>query len=433
MKEVLATTLLLLGVLAVTYLPSRRAVIALGFVLAALILTRAPAAAALAVATTVAIVIAGWRAEGRLLSRAVIVFGLAIFGGVLAVVAVVSRGNLTGFFHQYEAVIRNMFHQYQGGNLAHAPYDAVKSLVTPLPWAFDSVARSWDRMLYPGMWLLFCALPLAVVGARRVWRSPEGWAIIVTVATALLIHTITAGFVFRQRSMVEPLILLLALAGATSWRMAARCAAGALTVTAVYAGGQSRSPLLALAIAVVAGLVLLASRRLPSRSFDPPPESTMVAAFRELADPDTAALTSTASRVKREVIHLLVALRSMLASARAAIVRHAPGRSSGPTAGEDAAPEDAPSSPLARAMLAARTELQRAAPKADAHARTAPGRPRPARGRGTALEHLAPPLGSGGSGGRLAAAMDTARSHRAALARLAPGVGSGGSDVEERR
>jgi hypothetical protein len=279
LKEALATFLLAVGVLAVTWLPRARAVATLAVVMPALLVLRGAGGVALAIGAAVGIAVAARQAEGRWLSRPLKVFGIATAAGLLAVALVVSHGHPGAFYAQYRNVVADMFHVYQGGNVARAPYDTVKSLVTPLPWTFDRATRYWDRGLYPGMWLLFCAYPLAAAGAWRLRRRPEMWAVVVAAATSLVVNALTTGFAFRQRSMIEPLLLLLALAGARSWPVAGRYAAGALAVTAVVAGVQSRSPLISLAVLAGAGAVLLATRRLPDRGFDPLPESPMVAAF----------------------------------------------------------------------------------------------------------------------------------------------------------
>jgi hypothetical protein len=354
MKEALSTTLLVLGALAVTALPQRRALVTLGVVLAALTVVRAPAALALMVGAGVAVAIAGRRAEARVLSRPLIVFGSALVAGSIAIVVAVSHGNIRGFYAQYQFVIPRMFHRYQGGNLAHVPFDMVKSLVTPVPWTFNSATGNWDRMLYPGVWLLICALPLAAAGVWRLRRSLEGWGIIAIALTALMINAVTAGFVFRQRSMIEPLILLLALAGTTSWRMAARSAAATLGVVAVTAGVQSRSPLVAVAIAAAAGGLFLVSRRLPSRPFEPLPDSAMVAAFRRSIESDPPSTSSTPRRVFGEIGRMLRAIGVAVADTRAAAVQAMSTTMRAPSAASPGFP--------ARTVAAGLAGLRRSAP-----------------------------------------------------------------------
>jgi peptidoglycan/LPS O-acetylase OafA/YrhL len=283
LKEALATMLVALGLLAITYLPRPRAVAGLAAVLAFLLILRGPAAFALVVGAGIAIAIAGRAVEGKWLSRPLLRFSAILVGGLVVVAVVVSRGNLHNLYDQYNLVVHRMIHQYQGGNPARVPYDAIKSLVTPLPWVFDRGTENWDRGLYPGVWLLFCALPLAAMGAWRLRRSPETWAMMGTAATALTINSITSGFVFRQRSMIEPVILLLALAGIRSWRMAARTASATLGVITVYAAVQSRSPLVAALIAAAAVAMSMLSRRLPARPLELEPKGHMVAGFRAWA------------------------------------------------------------------------------------------------------------------------------------------------------
>ena len=358
MKETLATMLLVLGLLAVTRLPRPRAVGSLLAVFVALTLVRGPAALALLVGTGVGIAAAGRKAEGRLISRPLIGFVATIVVSFAALVLVVSAGNPVGFLHQYDAVARTMFDLYGGGDLTHAPYNAVKSLVTPLPWVFDSGTHNWDRMLYPGVWLMICALPLAAVGVWRLRIRPEIWACVATVATALAVNSATGGFTFRQRSILEPVILLLALAGASSWRMAARVAAGALGVTAGVAAVQSRSPVVAAVIVGAAVALALVSRRLSDRPFDPPPESPLVARFRasiEAAPPIPASLSG---RVSEAVKAMVGTVASWLSSGYAALLRLAPklDRAGSPRY----SPATTPSAPTTTAYAA----LLRAAPQA---------------------------------------------------------------------
>jgi hypothetical protein len=314
LKEAIATMLMVLGLLAITYLPRPRALALLGGVLAVFLFLRGPAALALVAGALLAVAVAGRRIERRWLSRPLVFSAGLIAGGAVVVVAVVSRGNLSGLYHQYQFVVHNMIHEYQGGNPARIPYDAIKSLVTPIPWVFDRNTENWDRALFPGVWLLMCALPLAALGAWRLRRRPEAWALLGTAATALTINSFTSGFVFRQRSMLEPIVLLLALAGARSWRMAARCAAATLVVVAAGAGVQSRSPLVVAAIAAGAAALALASRRLPGESFEPLPESPMLASFRRRLE----------ARAAGQVLPLKDSARAAALAARATLARRAP-------------------------------------------------------------------------------------------------------------
>jgi hypothetical protein len=283
-KEALATALLAGGVLAVTYFPQPRAVVALAAITAPLMFVRGAAALALVVGAGVAVVLAGHQAERKWITRPVALFGVVLLGTGVLMVLVASRGRISSFFDQYGTVIHRMFDLYQGGDISRAPLDVPKSFVTPLPWTFDSATRNWDRGLYAGIWLLLCAYPLAVAGVWRLRRWPETWLLATTVLTAATFNALTSGFVFRQRSMIEPLILVLALAGARSWQMAARTASAALAVVVVAAGVQSGSPAVVALVAAAAGAMLLLSRRLPSRPFEAPPESRMVAAFRQSAE-----------------------------------------------------------------------------------------------------------------------------------------------------
>jgi hypothetical protein len=365
LKEALATMLLALGLLAVTALPQRRALVTLAAVVALLAPVRAPAALALVVGAAVAVAIAGRKAEGRLISRPLISLGATLLVGLIAVVLVVSRGSLSSFYLQYDTVIQHMFNVYGGGSIIDAPFNAAKSLVTPLPWVFDSGTRNWDRMLYPGVWLLICALPLAAAGSWRLRRSPEGWALMAAAGSALLLNAATGGFPFRQRSMLEPLILLLALAGAKSWCMAARSAAATLAVVAIVAGIQSRSPAVTLAIAAAAGALFLVSRRLPGRPSDPLLSSPMVASFRRSAESRSPATHSTTTQPPGERPRVLRLILVAMGQARSAVVRVAPSLQ-GPDAQGAASSERA----FTGVVKAALDATRHAAPNLDDEAHT---------------------------------------------------------------
>jgi hypothetical protein len=326
LKEVLVPLLVLLGLLAIAAIPRPRAYAWLALVLGPLAILRGPAALALIVGAAVAVVVAARRAEGRWWSRSTITFAATVLGGLLIAALVVSRGHLGGVYQQYNSVVHNEIKMYQGGSPAHIPYDMVKSLLTPLPWVFDRATQNWDRGLYPGMWVLYCALPLAAVGMWRLRRMPEAWAMFAASGTSVAINAVTSGFVFRQRSMVEPLILLLALAGAGSWRRAAQASSATLVVAAGAVAVQSRSPVPVAAVLAAAGALFLLSRRLSERAFAPPPESPMVLAFRRSAatrEPFEGSLgravTTELARLTRGAHRAAMSLRMRLAGTAPAL------------------------------------------------------------------------------------------------------------------
>jgi hypothetical protein len=352
LKEAMATLMIALGLLAITYLPRPRAIVVFGAVAAYLMLLRGPAALALVVGAGLAIGLAGRQVERKWLSRPFVAYIVTLLTGLVVVAAVMSRGNLGNLYHQYDVVVHRMIHQYQGGNPIRFPYDAIKSLVTPLPWVFDRGTENWDRALFPGVWVLMCSLPLAAVGAWRLRRRPEAWALLGTAATALSIDSVTSGFEFRQRSMVEPLILLLALAGVTSWRMAARTSSATLAVVAAAAGIQSRSPAVVALIAGAAAALLLLSRRLPSRPLDPPPDSPMVARFRESLGPADPPATSIRRRVVGEVARMARTVLGAAGAARTSLAVIVPRFEPGGDAGSGARERVWRRAPTAAAVLA---------------------------------------------------------------------------------
>lgn len=315
LKEAMATLLMTVGLLAVTYLPQRRAVLGLGAILAYLLVLRGPEALALMAGATVAVALAGRRAEGRWLSRPLVTLLGSVAVGVLVVAAVVSRGHLGLLYNQYDLVVNRMIGTYQGDNPAKVPYDAVKSLLTPLPWVFDRGTQNWDRALFPGVFVIMCALPLAARGAWVLRRKPEAWAMLISAATALAINAFTSGYVFRQRSMIEPIVLLFALAGATSWRMAAQIASATLAVLAVVAGIHTGSPLTGVVVLAAAVALFLLSRRLPAHPFRPMEDSAVVLSFQ---------LSAAERGPRRGVRAVARAIREGLEHARARAASVAP-------------------------------------------------------------------------------------------------------------
>jgi hypothetical protein len=324
LKEAAATMLMALGLLAITYIPRSRWVVVLAGVLAVLLILRGPAALALMVGAGVGVAVAGRQAFGKWLSRPFVAFSGLLLGGLIVVAAVVSRGNLANFYNQYDFVVHRMINEYNGGNPIRLPYDAVKALVSPLPWVFDRGTENWDRGLYPGVFVLMCALPLACAGAWRLRRRPEAWAFLATAATALAINAFTSGLVFRQRSMIEPIVLLLALGGVTSWRMAGRWVSATLAVVAVAAGVQSRSPVVAAAIAAVAAAVFLAAGRLPARRFRFRPDSPMVDGFRRAGEARTAAPAAAARGLPGRIFAAAHGALAPIAATRDALLDLAP-------------------------------------------------------------------------------------------------------------
>jgi hypothetical protein len=264
LKEAAATMLFALALL-LALRTVRKPMFALPalLVLLALAVTRASAAVSVAVpagAAMVTLAVASVR-SGELggLTAVRRVGGLA--AAIVLAVLVVSRGHVAETAGGYRSLLSSMFHSYQGGNIGHLPVDLVKSTFSPLPWAFDRAARTWDAGLYPGMWAIYALLPLAARGAWRRRASLESRIVIAAATLYMLENCITSGFIFRQRSVVEPFIALFAVAGISSWQGAARWTAAAWAAVGAYATVHTRSPAVSGAIAAAVLALLVASRR----------------------------------------------------------------------------------------------------------------------------------------------------------------------------
>jgi hypothetical protein len=302
LKEAPATFLSIGILLAAVSLPKRTAAIALPVLLMAAAVTRTVVAVSALAGIAVAYVLAAHRVGGhgwRIVGRA----AAALAALVLVATAVISAGNPHALFLSYKTTVGAMVDIYRNHGLTLLPTDVAKSLVTPIPWAFDVGTRNWDRGLYPGMWAWYCFYPLAALGAWRLRRRPELALVGIPIVVTLALDAYTSGFVFRQRSTVEPLILVLAIAGMKSWSQAGRYAAGALGVVAVVAGIQSRSPVTAGTIALLAAAVAVASARLRSRTFPPiTASSALVDALAWTPVPSAAGVAKALGRWRQALI-----------------------------------------------------------------------------------------------------------------------------------
>jgi hypothetical protein len=186
-------------------------------------------------------------------------------GGALALVLVtivaVGRGDPIAVLAQFEFSVRHITRFYGTGNPVAVPLDVARTLAAPHPWVFDAASHTWDRALYPGMWLWYALLPTAAFGAWRLRRTLDAVLVAAPIAVVLILNAFLVGPAFRQRSTIEPLVLVLVIAGFTSWRRFGLLAAGRLLLLAAASAlVQSRMPLVAALIALVA-LALAASLR----------------------------------------------------------------------------------------------------------------------------------------------------------------------------
>ena len=125
-----------------------------------------------------------------------------------------------------------------------------------------------DQALYPGMWVLYALYPIAAWGAWRHRHRPEALMLVAAAGLFILLNSATSGFVVRQRSTVEAVVVVLAVASGASPRLALRLAAAAFGVAALAAAAQSRAVIAPAAILAGALVTLLASRWAPPRGFE---------------------------------------------------------------------------------------------------------------------------------------------------------------------
>jgi hypothetical protein len=262
LKEALIAFLLLVVIVQVFRLWHPRALLLVLAALAGLGITRITAAIAAAIA-----VVLGLGLAALLRRRAVSWPSLAFAAGAAIVMiglglVVLSRGNVIAVVEQYANTVKQNTRLYGTGHLLLAPVDFLKTLVAPYPWAFGEDSRTWYQALYPGMWTWYVLLPLVAVGAWRVRRQVDALLVVVPIAFVLVVNAFVLGLAFRQRSTVEPLMLLLTAVGFTSWRQFARFGAIGLLVVAVFASLQSRSIVIGTSITVGAAMLAGISVRL---------------------------------------------------------------------------------------------------------------------------------------------------------------------------
>jgi hypothetical protein len=263
LKESLVAFLVIGAMLAFIYWPRRGAVVTFILVMGALAVTRSPAVLAVTITVLSALGVVAIQQRRTVDLRAALAFLAFACGALLVGFAALSAGHP-------EAVLRQIGHtlgrlgleQHQGA--AGVAVAIPKSLVSPYPWVFTRATRTWDRALYPGMWVWYALLLTATVGLWRLRRKAEVLLFALPIGALLIFNALTAGFTFRQRSTVEPFLLLLVVAGADSWRWVARRAAMGYLLVALLATAQSHSPATGGVIALVALALELLARRLPS-------------------------------------------------------------------------------------------------------------------------------------------------------------------------
>lgn len=261
MKEALVALLLTGGLLLALSLPRRTALIGLLAIVVGLLSTRIQAAAVLVATVAVVGIAAASEARRRRVVLVVLAGGCLLLLGGLAL-------NGGSAVKLVEGVLDNgarMISVYDAAHPGSLPYDIGASLLGPLPWVFSSTTYNWDLALYPGVWVLYALYPTIVVGAWRLRRRPWVLAYLaLPIGAFVVVNSIFAGLAIRQRVTIEPLLVLLAVAGADSWRAVARRGAFAIALAAPVAALHVRSLPTGAAIAGAAIALWLLAARLPA-------------------------------------------------------------------------------------------------------------------------------------------------------------------------
>lgn len=280
MKETVACFLFTACLLAMLSLGRPWALPGLVAAFSALAVTRTAAAAALLVAAAPIGVWVFLRNRGDFQMSRVIVRIFTATGCAAVAIVLFSRGDVVGLVQSYAFTIDSMIGAYRESGVLHIPVSVVQSLISPYPWVFDAGTRNWDMGLYPGMWSWYAIYPLAAFALLRYGRRPEVVLLGAIVLVYLVINTFTSGYVFRQRSTIEPVILVLAVGGLTSWRFGAMVAAAAWGIVAMPAAAQSQDPITVIAILCVSGSAALLARRLPSAGLHVESPDAILSALR---------------------------------------------------------------------------------------------------------------------------------------------------------
>ena len=256
-KEPVITLAFVTAVLGYICLPDRRAIAALSVSLIGLLLLRPTADVALIVT---AMVVEGARAlnGGRPAVRrfaAVAAFATGVAG--LALLVMSMGGWFGSALNEFWSTAGSTITFYHAG-LQRLPLNTAKIVIAPFPWAFDAATRNWYRALYPGMWVLFVLYLVGLVGAWRGRYRQDVRFVVCAMLVLVLLLAFTIGVAFRQRSAIEPLVAVLAAAGAWSAAQAWRAGLAGLTVAgATTAVAASSWVALVVGALGLAGLIVI--------------------------------------------------------------------------------------------------------------------------------------------------------------------------------
>ena len=155
----------------------------------------------------------------------------------------------------------------------------------PYPWSFDETTDNWYRGLYPGLWFLFLLYPLVVAGIWRMRARPELAVLLVPILVHVILATLSTELALRVRSSVEPLLIILAVAGMSTWRRSAQLASVGLAAAGLAAGVHQGSVLWSGGVLAVAVGLAFAARWLPDdRLAEEPAPTPLESAFGSRQD-----------------------------------------------------------------------------------------------------------------------------------------------------
>jgi hypothetical protein len=264
LKESLVGFLLLATLVAALHLYRLRGLSAAAVALAVLSITRVTAAVAVVVTLGVGLSLAAVRRRSEVDWRAIAGLVTGALACLLVLVTAVGRGDPQAVWNDYGL---HTLHQVTQERLTGVPRDVAHTLVVVRPPGF-TVSSVQALVLYPGAWLWYAQwyalLPMAVLGGLRLRRHLDGLLLALPIAVLLALTAYFVGVTFRQRSGVEPLIIVLIVVGFTSWERLAYVASAGLLVAAVSAMFLAHTQLAAALIATGAIALAALSRALPS-------------------------------------------------------------------------------------------------------------------------------------------------------------------------
>jgi hypothetical protein len=264
LKESLVGFLLLVTLVAAFRLYRLRGLAAAAAAFVALAITRMPATIAVVITLAVGLGLAAFRRRHEVDWRALGIFGSGGLALLLISAVAIGYGHPHAFLNRYRYTFHHITHFYGTGKLVNVPLDVGRTLAMPHPWIFDVASRTWDRALYPGMWLWYALLPMAALGAWRLRRQLDALLLVLPIVLLLVLNAFLVGPAFRQRSTFEPLVLVLITAGFASFQRLALVVSAGLLVAAASALFQTHAHLVAALIAGGAIALAALSRILPS-------------------------------------------------------------------------------------------------------------------------------------------------------------------------